>query len=138
MIHMQATKRVNLIRPISITSQTTVSATVNVVGWDYAEVCVTLDTGTNTVTTLDLSEGDTTSSFATNADTNMTTTAGDTNNASVYRWFLDLRKRKKFLKVTVMAGVAARLGYADIILGRGEQAPTTATLQGATGGRVIA
>lgn len=137
MIHAQNTKRVVLLNPQSVTSQTTVSATVNVVGWDYAEIVLQLDTAaaSSTESTVLVTEGDDTT-YATHADLTMTTAAPNTSDGQFYVWYLDLRKRKKNLKITYMPTVA-KLAAAHAVLSRGEQAPITAAGRGLAG-QVIA
>lgn len=136
MIHSQVSKRVSLIKPQSVGSQTTVSATVSVVGWDYAEINVHMDTGSSNVTTLQISEADATT-YATATELAMTTVAGNTNASDLYTWYLDLRKRKKNLKIEVMSSAAARLISAEARLSRGEQGPATLTAQGLVGRVVV-
>lgn len=133
MIHAQNTKRVALLKPQSVTSQTTVSATVSVVGWDYAEIVLHLDTAaaTSTESTILVTESDGTT-YATHADLTMTTAAPDTDNQQIYVWFLDLRKRKKNLKITYMPA-AAKLASAHAVLHRGEVAPITTAGRGLAG-----
>lgn len=134
MIHAQNTKVVNLLTPQSFGTSSTVSATVSCVGYRYAEIFLTLATNSasNVDTTMTISEGDS-STFATHADFTMTTAAPDTSTIQIYKWNLDLRKRKKNLKITYQSVGAARLGAAMIILSRAEQAPTTTALRGCAG-----
>ncbi len=136
MIHAQMEKVLNLLTPQSFGSSATTSATVSVVGYNYATVILQLATGTNTDTTAQLSEGDTTSTFATATDLAMATAATDTTNTTLYGWHLDLRKRKKNLKIVYQPATGARVGSAIIILSRAEQAPgsTTAALSGTARG----
>lgn len=133
MIHAQNKKRVALLKPQSVTSQTTVSATVNVVGWDYAEIVLHLDTAaaSSTESTILVTESDDATTYTTSSDLTMTTVAPDTSNQQLYVWFLDLRKRKKFLKITYMPTVA-KLASATATLSRAEVAPTTAAGRGVT------
>ncbi len=133
MIHAQTTKVVSLISPQSVATNATASATVSVAGWNYAEVTLHLATQTaaNVDTTMTVTEGDGTS-FATHADLAMTTVAPDTSNPQIYKWFLDLRKRKKNLKITYTSVGTARVASATISLSRAEQAPTTAAGRGVT------
>jgi hypothetical protein len=133
MIHAQNTKVVSLITPQSVATNATATATVSCVGFDYAEVTLHLATQTaaNVDTTMTVTEGDS-STFATHADLAMTTVAPDTSSAQVYKWFLDLRKRKKNLKITYPPVGAARVAAADVRLSRAEQAPTTAAGRGVT------
>lgn len=134
MIHAQNTKKVSLIVPQSVATNATATATVSGVGYDYAEIVLHLATQTasNVDTTMTITEGDGTS-FATHADLAMTTAAPDTSNPQIYVWYLDLRKRKKNLKITYTPAAAARVAAAVAHLSRGEQAPTTAALRGVAG-----
>lgn len=138
MIHAQDTKLVSLITPQSVATNATATATVSCAGYNYAEVVVHLATQTasNTDVTLTLTEGDGTS-FATNSDLTMTTAAPDTSNAQVYKWFLDLRKRKKNLKITYTPGGAARVAAAHATLSRAEQPPSSASGHGVTAQVVV-
>jgi hypothetical protein len=133
MIHSQSTKVVSLITPGSVATNATASATVNCVGWRYASVTLHLATQTasNTDTLVRVTEGDVTT-YATHADLALTTAAPDTSNAQVYKWYLDLRKRKKNLKIEYTPSGAARIASATVELSRAEQAPTTAALRGVT------
>jgi hypothetical protein len=133
MIHSQNTKIVSLVTPQSVATNATATATVSCVGFDYAEVTLHLATQTaaNVDTTMTVTEGDGTS-YATHADLAMTTVAPDTSSAQIYKWYLDLRKRKKNLKITYTPVGAARVAGATITLSRAEQPPTTAALRGVT------
>lgn len=133
MIHAQNTKTVSLFAPQSVATNGTATGIASVVGWDYAKVVLHLGTAaaSNVDTTITLTEGDTTSSFATATDLAVTTAAPNTNTPQIYGWLLDLRKRKKNLKITFAPNTnVARLAGATMELYRGEQAPTTATLRG--------
>lgn len=134
MIHAQNTKLVSLITPQSVATNGTATATVNCVGYDYAEIVLHLATQTasNVDTTMTVTEGDGTS-YATHADLAMTTAAPDTSSAQIYKWTLDLRKRKKNLKITYTSVGAARIASAHARLSRGEQAPTSTSGRGLSG-----
>ncbi len=138
MIHAQLTKTAVLLPLQSVTTSGTVSATVSCVGFRYAEVILQLGTQTaaNVDTTMTLSEGDS-STFVTSADFTMTTAAPDTSSNQIYRWFLDLKKRKKNLKIVYQPVGAARLASAIINLSRAEQPPTTAAGHGVAGQVVV-
>src|SRR5262249_55033150 len=101
MIHAENTKVVSLITPQSVAPNATATATVSCVGFRWAEVTLHLATQTasNVDTTMTVTESDGTT-YVTNADLAMTTAAPDTSSAQMYVWFLDLRKRKKNLKIT--------------------------------------
>ena len=138
MIHAQNSKYVSLVTPQSVATNATATATFSGAGWDFAEIALHLATQTaaNVDTTMTITEGDSTT-YATHADLAMTTAAPDTSNAQVYVWYLDLRKRKKNLKITYTPVGAARVAAAHVRLSRGEQAPTTAAGRGVSG-QVIA
>ncbi len=138
MIHAQDTKVVSLITPQSVTTSGTVSATVDCSGFSYAEVVLHLATQTasNVDTTMTVTESDGTT-YVTNTDLTMTTAAPDTSSAQIYKWFLDLRKRKKNLKITYEPVGAARIAGAHVVLSRAAQAPTTAAGRGVAGQVVV-
>lgn len=132
MIHGQNVKEVELFAPQSVATNGTASGTVSVADWDYAEVRLHLGTAaaSNVDTVMTLTEGDGTT-FATASDLTMTTAAPNTNAGQLYKWFLDLRKRKKNLKITFSPNTnVARLAEASVLLSRGKSAPTSATLRG--------
>ncbi len=133
MIHAQDQKHVALFAPQSVATNGTATGTVSVAGWDYAEIVLILSTAvaSNVDVTVQVSEGDTSTSFATATDMAMTTVAPQTSTPQIYKWMLDVRKRKKFLKVTYAPNTSvARVASAQCILSRGEQAPTTAAGRG--------
>ncbi len=138
MIHAQMSKVVSLLTPQSVGTSATVSATVSCVGFNYAEIILHLATQTasNVDTTMTISESDGTT-YATSADFTMTTAAPDTTNAQVYAWYLDLKKRKKNLKIAYEAVGAARIASAVVILSRAEQPPTTAAGHGVAGQVIV-
>jgi hypothetical protein len=134
MIHMQNSKYVSLFKPQSVATNGTATGTVSCVGFRYARVVLHLDTAadaTNTDATVTLTEGDGTT-FATHADLNVTTHTPSTANQNTYIWLLDLRKRKKNLKITYTSGPAARIGVAHCDLSRAEEMPNSASERGAT------
>lgn len=133
MIHAQDTKIVSLITPQSVATNATATATVDCSGYSYAEVTLHLATQTaaNVDTTMTVTESDGTT-YVTNSDLTMTTVAPDTSNAQIYKWYLDLRKRKKNLKITYTAVGTARIAAASITLSRAAQPPTTASGRGVT------
>lgn len=135
MIHAQNSKLVSVIKPASVATNGTASGTFSVQNYRYARVILGLDTAASTSNTdvlVRVSEGDTTSAFATAADLAMTTATPDTSNPQLYQWFLDLRKRKKYLKVEYSPSASgARIAYALVDLSRAEQPPPTAAGRGA-------
>ncbi len=133
MIHAQDTKFVTLIALASVATNATAAGSVDCSGYSYAEIYLQLGTQTaaNVDTTMTVTEGDS-STFVTNTDLTMTTVAPDTSNNQTYKWHLDLRKRKKNLKLTYEAVGAARLATGFIILSRAAIVPTTASGRGVT------
>lgn len=138
MIEAQNSKIVQLFKPQSVATNATATGTVSMVGWDYAEVVVHLDSAaaTSTDATLQVSLADGTT-YATEAALAMTTAAPDTSNPQFYRWYIDLRHRKKNLKIEYTPSGAARLASAHVRLSRGEAAPITSSARG-NAGSVIA
>lgn len=135
MIHAQNKKHVSLTTPATITTDG-LSGTVDVAGWDYAEVIVHLDTqAASSTVTFSLTEGDVATTLATHADLVLTTVAPQTNTPDIYKWMLDLRKRKRYLSLTITP-VTAVVAAAHVVLSRGEQAPTTAAARGLTAQKV--
>ncbi len=137
MIQAQNSKFVSVLTPATITAAGTNSGTIDSLGWDYAAVylhCATQTAG-NTHT-LVLDEGDTTSAFTTNADLTITTVTPATNATQVYGWMIDLRKRKRYLRLTVTVPGTAQIVEACALLSRGEQAPDTAAKRGLTAQKV--
>lgn len=135
MIHGQNTKHSILIEAQSVATNGTATATVSVVGYRYAKVLLQLGTAaaSNTDVTMTLTEGDGTS-YATSSDLTMTTAAPNTSSGQLYCWYLDLRKRKKNLKVTYAPNTsAARTAACTIELSRAETAPITASGRGMAG-----
>lgn len=137
MIHGQNTKFVSLLTPATITAAGTGSGTVDCVGFDYAQIylhCATQSAGNTHTIVLD--EGDTTSGFTTNADLTITTVTPSTSATQVYGWFVNLQKRKRYLRLTVTVPGTAQVVEASCILSRAEQAPDTAAKRGLTAQKV--
>ena len=135
-----ATKFVTAIIPISKTNGATAAGQIiDTKGWDYLQIGIvasTADVVSNTINVLKLEEGDTTSSLATFAgakqDTDFTIatnayTATTSDNAWAYG--IDLRGRKRYLKVSVSPQTTMVIGAVGI-LSRGEKAPATAAEAG--------
>lgn len=139
MIHSQASKAAIVFNPQSVATNGTATGTVNCVGYRYATVTLALGTAaaTNVDVTMTLTESDGTT-YTTAAELAMTTAAPNTSAGDVYRWYVDLRKRKKNLKVTYAPNTSvARLASCVIELFRAEQVPTSASGHGLAG-QVIA
>lgn len=136
-----ASKTVIAIIPISKTNgATAVGEMIDTKGFDYVQIGIvasTADVVSNTLSVLKIEEGDTTSSVATFAgavsgtDYTIATNAyTSTTNQNVWSFNVDLRKRKRYLRVSaspqttmVIAGVAQ--------LSRAEKLPSTSAEAGA-------
>lgn len=136
-------KNVIAIIPISKTNGATAASEASLIdtkGWDYCEITViasTADVVSNTLSVLKVEEGDTTSSVATftglvqNTDYTIATNAyTSTTNQNVWTFGIDLRARKRFLKVSASPQTTMVIA-ATARLSKGEQAPTTAAQAGA-------
>lgn len=133
MIHGQNSKHAIMFEAQSVATNGTATGTVSVVGYRYAKILLQLGTAaaSNVDVTVQISEGDTTSSYATASEMAMTTAAPNTSSGQLYCWYLDLRKRKKYLKVTYAPNTsAARTAACTVELSRAEQSPTSASGRG--------
>lgn len=139
MIHAQNTKEVVMVKPMSITTDAA-SGTVDCQGYDYATIRVVLDTAaTNSpLVALAVSDGPASNSFtaitALTGGTNsgnftITAPAGTSATGEINKFFLDLKKRQRYLKVEIDP-TAARLGAVTCELSRAEITPTTASERG--------
>lgn len=138
------TKSVIAIVPISKTNGATATGeAIDTKGWDYVDIAIiasTADVVSDTLSVLKIEEGDTTSSFATftgavsgtdyTIATNAYTSFAAGGPANVWKFGVDCRARKRYLRVSaspqttmVIAGVAT--------LSRGEKGPANASDAGA-------
>lgn len=129
------------------TAATAVCAAIDTLGFDWAtlDVWATTQVDTNLssgpyvfkLTECDTSSGtyaDITgfrggSATATNVDFLMGTPAAATN-VPMYKFNVDLRARKRYLKLAITTGSGTQTWYAYANLGRGEQSPSTAAKAG--------
>ncbi len=141
MYPLKAMKTVASILSTTATVGETLTASVDRLGYDYAEFCV-INTSVATnkqPTVLKIEEGDTTSSYAaitaltggTAANTSgfFTIPAGDTSQANVWRLGVDCRARKRYLKFSIAPATTGGTALA-VFLGRAEQTPQTTTAAG--------
>jgi hypothetical protein len=129
-------KSVIVISPTSTTNGATTTGSFDTRGFDYVviDVCsTTSNNATNNFSVLTLSEGDTTSSYAavSTGDTDFTiantATAAD---AVVAQWRVDLRGRKRYLKVTA-SPVTTQTIWSHATMFRADAMPQTAAKAGA-------
>jgi len=139
MIHAQDMKIVDLVLPQSIATNGTATGYVDTKGFDYCTIIVKGDTAANATNKLHttgilLSEGDTTSSYATItgqvAGTDYTVPTPSTSVANFHEFGIDLRGRKRYLKISLTPLGAARIFSADALLSRAEEMPVGTTERG--------
>jgi len=128
----------------SPTNGETVTANVDTLGYSYAAIDVVLGTSntvSNKPTTLKLAESDDTvvtnfadiTAFVGGGTGGFTIPNADTANANIYRFNVDLRGRKRYLKMTVTPRTT-QLAVLHATLGLPQEAPNTA---GETGTGVL-
>lgn len=137
---LPASKTVVAISQASTTNAATASGNIDRLGYDFAEIDIIMATSndvTNNPTVLKLSESDDTvvTNFANVSgfvgDTDFTIPNAVTNNGpQVVRFNVDLRGRKRYLKVSV-SPVTTQLITAVAHLHRGKEAPVSAAEVGA-------
>lgn len=143
MIHAQNDKAVVLLGPgAAIATTATATARIDTLGFEYLSVDVVLDTtsaATDNPSVLKFTEGD-----DTNASTAITELTGDgasgftipdnsTSAATIARFRIDLRKRKRYLKLSVTPIAAGGQKIEALArLGRANEAPDTASEAGAS------
>lgn len=140
MIYAQNVVHETIINPQSI-GTTAVTGVIDTLGYDHVEILAALDTAatTVTITTLKLSEGDTTSAYT---DITQFTGGTSTGNFSlpvgpgtaagtgqIIALDVDKRKRKRYLKVS-LANSAARLSCVSANLSRGHEVPNSDSERG--------
>lgn len=128
MIHAQNSKAVNVILPQSI-GTTVVTGVLDTLGYDYASVEFVKDTAvaSSVVTTMKLTEGDTTSAYSAIAKFTNGTATGNfvpavpstSGTGQIHKFHVDLRKRKRHLLVS-LASTTARLCAVKAELSRGK------------------
>lgn len=150
MIHAQNTKGAVMIIPQSVATNATATATVDTKGFNYCDIELTIDTAASTsnlVAAFTVTEGDVTGAteaiVAFTGGTATSTSVGFVIHnaasvcetvASLGRLFIDLEKRKRYLKVAVTPGVAAQIVGVNAYLSRASIAPNTYLEAGAKAG----
>lgn len=140
MITGQASKFVSITPPAAIIDNASATtASVDTKGFDYAVISVYFGAMDIAVTAMKLQESDDDSTYA---DITGATFAGSypsaTDDNKCFRFFVDLRGRKRYLDLVLTLGDGAAGTYvtAWAELSRAEQAPYDATTRG-LGGQVI-
>ena len=130
-----APKSVIVIAPTETTNAATATGSFDTRGYDYAVIDVmatTTNNTTNNFSVLTLSEGDTTASYAaaSTGDTDWTIATQSTSvNAVVAQFRLDLRARKRYLKLTA-SPLTTQTIWAHAQLYRGDAMPVAAAAAG--------
>jgi hypothetical protein len=131
-----APKSVIVLSPTAVTvTNSNTTAAFDCKGYDYAVIDVmatTADNTTNNFSVLTLSEGDTTSSYAavSTGDTDWTIATQSTSvNAIVAQFRVDLRARKRYLKLTANP-ITNQTIWAHAQLYRGDSMPVAAAAAG--------
>lgn len=139
MIHSQNTNSHVLIVPVSVSSQTIVSGTVDTLGWDYAVFQAIQDTAAGTANnpiTWRLGEGSATSSFATWTEAVGDGTGGftigtvSTSLGNIHEIQVNLVPRMRYIQAELMSGGATTLSCCTVTFYRGKEPPTTAADKG--------
>jgi hypothetical protein len=127
-----APKSAIVISAVSTTNAATATGNLDTKGFDFVvlDVCSgTSNNTTNNFSVLTLSEGDTTSAYTavSTGDTDFTIAAADTAAAQVVaQWRIDMRGRKRYLKVTA-SPVTTQIIWAHAQLYRADAMPVSAT-----------
>lgn len=138
MIHAQGNKTTLAIVPVSKTDGATASGNIDCLGFDYCSIDIIMATAaapTDTLVVLKLSESDDTvvtnfadvSGFVGGTDFTIPVLLGS--GSQMMRFNVDTRKRKRFLKLTMVAETTGIIG-ATANLSRGSEWPNTASEAG--------
>lgn len=130
MMPLQNTKTVVVIKPQSLASSATATGIIDTLGFNEVAINALLDSAaavTDNPAVLSVAEGDTSTAFTNvtglvgDATDGFTIPNADTANPQVVRMNLDLRKRKRYLKVSVTPSTAGAQGVAiEATLGKAE------------------
>lgn len=143
MIQAEQGKYVLLTPPAAIKDNSSFTvAELDTLGWDYCEILVILGATDIAFTAITLQEGDVTATMS-NVTAGTWGTANNhlgvastlpvaTDDNKIFKFELDLRKRKRFIDLTLTIGDGTAGGYAVVLarLSRGEITPYTAAEAG--------
>ncbi len=143
MIAAQEKKFVNMMPPGAIKDNTSWAVTeLDCLGWDYCEILVILGATDKALTALTLLEGDVSGTMAAvaagtwgtanNSAGAASTLPSATDDNKIFKFELDLRKRKRYLDLTITIGDGTAGGYLAVlaILSRGRVTPSSAAEAG--------
>jgi hypothetical protein len=143
MVNSQDSKIMTMLAPVSANGAAFTTIALDTVQQgnkaDWATVYVYFGAvGANiTAGNFKLTESDVDSGYADIAGTTALTVTGTTDNGKIWAFQLDLRKRKRFIKLALTAGAGATLAAAWGELSRQKEAPSTAATRGVTGAEII-
>lgn len=137
---LQAKKLVHMLVPTSTTNAATATGYMDTKGYDYADVVVVQATSndtTNNLSVCKLAESDTTNAtdysdvtaFVGDGTGGFTIPAADTSAHQLYLMRMDLRARKRYIKIS-MSPLTTQILEAIGVLSKGEQSPESATNAG--------
>ncbi len=145
MYQLTQTKAVGALMAASgtgITNGGTVTSSVDRLGYDFVQLNIVLgtsDTPSDKPSVLKVQEGDTTSSYAditplvggsaANTSGYFTIPSADSSNPNIYRFNIDCKGRKRYLKLT-LSPTTTQVGAALWLLARAKEAPIGTTAQG--------
>jgi hypothetical protein len=143
MIQALLTKKVNAIRPAAILDDASATAsTIDCIGWNYCDITCMLGATDIAMTALKVQESDDDSTYAdvtglvygtsTNDAGSTSTLPTATSDNGLFGFLVDLRGRKRYLKVVATFGNGAAGGYIAALatLSRGEQGAYSAATAG--------
>lgn len=134
---LRAKKIVHMLAPTSTTNAATSTGSVDTLGYNYLDVVVVQATSnnvTNNLSVCKLSQSDTTDAtnysditkFVGDGAGGFTIPDADTSNHQLYALRLDLRGRKRYIKIT-MSPLTTQILQAIAVLTRGEQSAENKT-----------
>lgn len=130
-IDLQNAKFALSLAPISVNGTAATTTEIDTLGFDYLTMIVQAGSLGATMDELSITESDTSGSgHATISGATFTDPVGTTDNSKIFAAFIDLRKRKRYLKLVADPGASATLLSSVAILTRAEVSPTTVTERG--------
>ena len=130
-VDLQNAKFVLSLAPISVNGTAATTTEIDTLGYDYLTLVVQTGSLGATMDELSITESDTAGSgHAAVTGGTWTDPVGTTDNNKIYAAFIDLRKRKRYIKLVADPGASASLVSSVGILTRAEVSPTSATERG--------
>jgi hypothetical protein len=143
MIQIQDSKYMTLLAPIAVTSTVTGTAVDSVqqgVKFDYATLVVQAGVIQTTVAIggLKVQESDDNSNWVDIAGTaNTAAITATTDNGKFYVYNLDMKKRRRYIRISLAGTSTGLIACATCILSRAKETPYTPAQHGATGYEVV-